>query len=77
MILDIPPHLEQAMIAQAQEQGLSVMELLQRKFLDDEPQLNADPRPLIVDETNAHIIQELLDNPPSPSPAMRELLRGE
>lgn len=73
MIIDLPPQIEQAITAKAQAQGVSVAELLQRTFFD-EPQLDADPTSFVIETQDGALLQELLDNPPPPSPAMRELL---
>ncbi|UNU74230.1 hypothetical protein LU293_04875 [Moraxella nasovis] len=45
MIIDLPPHIEQAIIAKAQQQGLSVNELL-TKFAKE------PPRTLLIDTLN-------------------------
>ncbi|OOS02151.1 hypothetical protein SAMN02745664_1321 [Moraxella cuniculi DSM 21768] len=73
MIIDLPPQLEQAIINKAQAQGVSVAELLQRTFAN-EPQLDAEPASIAIGADDGALLQQLLDNPPPPSPAMRELL---
>lgn len=80
-MIDLPPHIEQAIIAKAQQQGLTVQEMLAKDYADDamwleldKHGLNADDTPIIIDEHNAPIIQQLLDNPAPPTPLMRELL---
>lgn len=71
MILDIPPHTAQMIIAKAQRQGVSVDELLQN-FALDEPMLDSGDTPnspLTVQD--AQVLQNL---PETPTPFMQELL---
>lgn len=42
MILDLPPQIEQAIIATAEAQGLTVEELFQQMFSEKEMMLNSD-----------------------------------
>ena len=80
MIIDLPPHIEQAIIAKAHEQGLTVQEMLTKDYDDiwqvlDQPGLNGDEIRLTDDETR-HLMN-LLDNPPAQSPKARALLFGD
>lgn len=71
MILDIPTHIEQAIIAKAQRQGVSVNDMLYA-FATDEPMLDstcAKNEALTVKQ--AKILDTLDDKP---TPFMRELL---
>lgn len=71
MILDIPTHIEQAIIAKAQRQGISVNEMLYA-FATDEPMLDsghAKNEPLTAKQ--ADILDRLDDKP---TPFMQELL---
>ena len=68
MIIDLPPHIEQAIIAKAHEQGLTVQEMLTKDYDDiwqvlDQHGLNGDEIRLTDDETR-HLMN-LLDNPPA------------
>ncbi|UNU73642.1 hypothetical protein LU293_01650 [Moraxella nasovis] len=85
MILDLPPHIEQAIIAKAQQQGLTVNELLAKDYAGvndddiwlelDKHGLNADSMDINADEAR-HLMQ-ILDNPPPPNPKARALLFGD
>lgn len=80
MIIDLPPHIEQAIIAKAHEQGLTVQEMLTKDYDDiwqvlDQHGLNGDEIHLTDDETR-HLMN-LLDNPPVQSPKARALLFGD
>lgn len=80
MIIDLPPHIEQAIIAKAHEQGLTVQEMLAKDYDDiwqvlDQHGLNGDEIRLNDDETR-HLMN-LLDNPPKPNPKARALLFGD
>lgn len=85
MIIDLPPQTEQAIIARAEQQGLTVKELLMKDyspkddfdFILDEIErhgLNSDDVDIILNEQDANIVQALLDNPPTPNPYMQKLI---
>ncbi len=84
MILDLPPQIEQAIIDTANARGMSIDDLLNEMISDqhdklafdmmDKYGLDSDPSPTIINQHDAKLIQELLDNPPPISPAMKRLL---
>lgn len=78
MIIDLPPHIEKAIIAKAQEQGLTVQEMLTKDYDDiwqvlDQHGLNGEPN-LTLSDKQAKQLADVLDNPPPPNVFMRELL---
>lgn len=71
MILDIPPHTVQMIIAKAERQGVSVAELLQN-FALDEPMLDSGDTPNSpLTAQDAQVLERLSD---TPTPFMQELL---
>lgn len=51
MLIDLPPHIEQIIISQAQTQGVSVAELISQKF-ETTPQNPMIARALALPKTN-------------------------
>lgn len=81
MILDLPPHIEQAIIARAESQGLSVIEMLAKDYSDIDIWLELDKHGLYSDnidlkltDDQAQQLLDILENPPQKTPLMRELL---
>ena len=81
MILDLPPHIEQVIIAKAEAQGISPAELIARDY--GEPDifaemekygLNSDGVNIVLTDEDARRIQEYLDNPPPLTSYMQEIL---
>lgn len=77
-MLDIPPHIEQVIIATAQEQGISIGELLAQKFPSDDLAemhgLNSDTANFTLSKKDSQALQVILDNPKPPTPALKEIL---
>lgn len=77
-MLDIPPHIEQVIIATAKGQGVSVGELLAQKFPSDDLAemhgLNSDTANFTLNEKDSQALQAILDNPTPPTPALQEIL---
>lgn len=68
-MLDISPHVEQMIIAKAQEQGVSVTTLLERAFGDDLAEmhgLDADTLPPMSENALQAIYDDLDDDTPNP-----------
>lgn len=72
-MLDISPTIEQAIIAQAQQQGVTVNQYLS-SVVFQEPFLDSDLNVISFDDEEGEFIKNLLDNPPPPTPAMQRLL---
>lgn len=81
-MIDIPPHIETAIIQQAQMQGLTVIELLLAKdyatpngfdFLEQDG-IYSDGKPITLTQEQFQAIWDELDEPPNPTPAMKELM---
>lgn len=79
-MIDIPPHIETAIIAKAEQQGISIDELLERIFIGDLWQvldrhgISSNEIDLNADES--HHLMTLLDNPPPTNHKARALLFG-
>lgn len=83
MILDLPPHIEQTIIAKAKERGLTPEQMLNADYGDD-MDLLADQAGIITDTDNMVLTDEawqfvmnILDNPPPLSATAKAFLRGE
>lgn len=72
-MLDIAPNVEQAIITQAQMQGVTVNEYL-AGVVFQEPYLDSDLEVITLDDEQGEFIKNLLDNPPPVTPAMQKLL---
>ncbi|MDO4449588.1 MAG: hypothetical protein Q4B79_01340 [Moraxella sp.] len=79
MILDLPPHIEQVIIAKAQSQGISPTELIARDYGEpdifaemEKHGLNSDGVNIVLTDEDARRIQEHLDSPIPP--IIQELL---
>lgn len=68
MILDLPPETVQAIIAKANEQGLTVLELLARDYVADDLTQSWE-----LTHQDKAMLQDLLDNPPAPTPKLLAL----
>lgn len=76
MIIDLPPHIEQAIIAKAHEQGLTVQEMLAKDY-DSEHMAEQHGIYTTHDHTTSPTtferLQDWLDEPPTPSKRLDEL----
>lgn len=75
MILDLPPQTEQAIIATAQAQGITVAELLKQTFVEPDVMLNSDLTRIELEPEQFNKLMALLDEPPKPNPHLQNLLR--
>lgn len=77
-MLDIAPHIEQAIMAQAEQQGVTVNQYLSN-MVYQEPYLDTDIMTFSFKPTpeQAKQIQEWLDNPPQLSAEAKAFLMGE
>lgn len=78
MLLDIPPHIETAIIATAERQGLTVNELLEQTFIDDFSLLEkegiySESFPTLSDDALQRLA-EWLDEPPRKNPNLQALM---
>lgn len=80
MILDLPPHIEQVIIARAEQRGLTLEQMLSADYVDDLALL-ADQAGIVTDTDNTVLTDEqwqfvisILDNPPPKTQAMQKLL---
>lgn len=83
MILDLPPHIEQVIIAKAEQRGLTLEQMLSADY-GDSVDLLADQAGIITDTDNTVLTDEewqfvmnILDNPPPLSATAQAFLRGE
>lgn len=75
MIIDLPPQTEQAIIATAKAQGLTVAELLKQTFIEPDIMLNSDLTRIELEPEQFNYLMALLDEPPKPNPQLQNLLR--
>lgn len=78
MLIDIPPHIETAIIATAERQGLTVNELLEQTFIDDFSLLEKDgiyseSLPTLSQSAIDKIVADL-DAPPRKNPNLQALM---
>lgn len=80
-MIDIPPHIETAIIQQAQMQGLTAIELLAKDYATpsgfdflEQDGIYSDGKPIALTQEQSQAIWDELDEPPNPTPAMRELM---
>lgn len=80
-MIDIPPHIETAIIQQAQMQGLTAIELLAKDYATpsgfdflEQDGIYSDGKSIALTQEQSQAIWDELDEPPNPTPAMRELM---
>lgn len=79
-MIDIPPHIEQVIIAKAEQQGVSVAMLLERTFGDnlallaEQDGLNSDTPPTLS-PAELQTIWDDLDTLPRPNPQLQALIK--
>lgn len=74
MILDLPPQTEQAIIATAKAQGLTVAELLKQTFVEPDMMLNSDLTHIELEPEQFDRLIGLLDEEPKANPNLQQLL---
>lgn len=80
-MLDIPPHIETAIIQKAQMQGLTAIELLAKDYATpngfdflEQDGIYSDGKIATITQEAFQTILDELDEPPTPTPAMIELM---
>lgn len=77
MLLDIPPHIETAIIATAERQGLTVNELLEQTFVDfsllEKDGIYSENFPTLSQSAIEKIVADL-DAPPRKNPNLQALM---
>lgn len=74
MIIDLPPQTEQAIIATAEAQGLTVAELLKQTFVEPDMMLNSDLTHIELKSEQFDRLIALLDEEPKANPKLQQLL---